>query len=296
VEDFLAKVARTSRHSQEEKETGQDMQNPTTIEHLSESDTPTVILVEADGSQGGTEAGPTTTEKPSKNDRSDGISTDVDNTEGRVEEYPTVTPVPEADGFQGGTEVGPTATEKLSKSDRSDGTSADVNNLEDRVEEMPNVTEVPEKNDNVRSVMDDANDQNESEHKVSQTAAQAQSRDEDLPTCGECNGSLSFPFWYCIYCEDNLFICDKCDGKGVTDLIRGSGKHTEEHHLIRCMKPWTDCEAVSSPEQQLLSIEGRLADMQTQFADMQTKFNDFSARVGYMEELLHRLAETARSN
>ena len=22
-----------------------------------------------------------------------------------------------------------------------------------------------------------------------------------LPTCGNCNGHLSFPFWYCIFCE-----------------------------------------------------------------------------------------------
>lgn len=25
--------------------------------------------------------------------------------------------------------------------------------------------------------------------------------DQDLPTCGKCNGRLSFPFWYCIFCE-----------------------------------------------------------------------------------------------
>jgi hypothetical protein len=23
----------------------------------------------------------------------------------------------------------------------------------------------------------------------------------DLPTCGKCTGHLSFPFWYCIFCE-----------------------------------------------------------------------------------------------
>ena len=25
--------------------------------------------------------------------------------------------------------------------------------------------------------------------------------DQDLPTCGKCEGDLSFPFWYCIFCE-----------------------------------------------------------------------------------------------
>jgi hypothetical protein len=26
-------------------------------------------------------------------------------------------------------------------------------------------------------------------------------RDQDLPACGNCKGSLSFPFWYCTFCE-----------------------------------------------------------------------------------------------
>jgi hypothetical protein len=28
-----------------------------------------------------------------------------------------------------------------------------------------------------------------------------QLEDESLPTCGKCKGRLSFPFWYCIFCE-----------------------------------------------------------------------------------------------
>jgi hypothetical protein len=135
-EDFLAKVARISQHSQEQKE----------------SETPSVIL---------------------------------------VEEY----------GSRSGTEIGPTVTEMLWKSDRPDGTSADVGNIRDRVEEKPTVTEVSQTNDGPRSTTDDANDQNETEHNVSQATTRAQRQDEDLPTCGECNKSLSFPLWYCIYCE-----------------------------------------------------------------------------------------------
>ena len=26
-------------------------------------------------------------------------------------------------------------------------------------------------------------------------------KDQSLPTCGKCKGCLSFPFWYCIFCE-----------------------------------------------------------------------------------------------
>jgi hypothetical protein len=114
--------------------------------------------------------------------------------------------------------------------------------------------------------------------------------------------------------SDNLFICEECDARGVPDLMRSSGKHTEEHHLIRCLKPETDDKTVSPPEQRLFSIEGRLADMQTQFADMQTQFadmqtqfadiqtqsktqfNDLAARIGNIEVLLRKLAGTSRSD
>lgn len=30
---------------------------------------------------------------------------------------------------------------------------------------------------------------------------QIQDQDQTLPTCGKCTGHLSFPFWYCIFCE-----------------------------------------------------------------------------------------------
>lgn len=30
---------------------------------------------------------------------------------------------------------------------------------------------------------------------------QIQDKDQNLPTCGKCTGPLSFPFWYCIFCE-----------------------------------------------------------------------------------------------
>ncbi|KAI0249341.1 hypothetical protein BJV78DRAFT_1347821 [Lactifluus subvellereus] len=97
-------------------------------------------------------------------------------------------------------------------------------------------------------------------------------QDSDLPTCGKCNGPLSFPCWYCIICQDDLFICDACDADGVPDLMRSSGKHTEEHHLIRCLAPDEDRETASSTEQRLISLEERLDDMQT-------RFDDFSNRI-----------------
>jgi len=92
---------------------------------------------------------------------------------------------------------------------------------------------------------------------------------------------------------DNLFICDICDTEGVPDLIRSSGKHTEEHHLIRCLAPETDKDKGSPTEQRLTSIEGRLDGMQTQLDDLTGRMGDLTgdlnARIGNIEQLLHRL-------
>jgi len=79
--------------------------------------------------------------------------------------------------------------------------------------------------------------------------------------------------------SDNLFICNSCDTEGVPDLTRSSGKHTEEHHLIRCLAP-EDVKKAPSTEQRLASLEKRLDNMQT-------RFDDFSSKI---EELLHMLA------
>jgi hypothetical protein len=39
------------------------------------------------------------------------------------------------------------------------------------------------------------------EGKPSRDARRGQVQDQSLPSCGKCNDSLSFPFWYCIFCE-----------------------------------------------------------------------------------------------
>ena len=84
---------------------------------------------------------------------------------------------------------------------------------------------------------------------------------------------------------DELYICDSCDMEGVPDLIRASGKHTEEHHLIRCLAPERAEEVPSSPDQQHVSLE-----IEKRFDDVQTQFNDLSGRIGNIEQILHRLA------
>jgi prefoldin subunit 5 len=70
---------------------------------------------------------------------------------------------------------------------------------------------------------------------------------------------------------------------GVPDLMRSSGKHTEYHHLIRCLAPEKAKEAASSTEQRFMSLEKRLDKMQTRFENLDN-------RMGNIELLLRRLA------
>jgi hypothetical protein len=72
-----------------------------------------------------------------------------------------------------------------------------------KTEPEQTVTAIPSKNDMPTDLPDlaDGLKQTELQDKVSQTAVQARCQDEDLPTCGKCNVSLSFPFWHCIFCK-----------------------------------------------------------------------------------------------
>ena len=121
---------------------------------------------------------------------------------------------------------------------------------------------------------------------------------------------------------DDLYICDGCDAEGVPDLMRSSGKHTEEHHLIRCLAPEkTDDKDKAVTEQRLTSMEGRLQtqlddltgrvgdlngrmgdlngrvgdltgrveDLTGRIGDLTGHFGDLSSRMGNIEQLLHRL-------
>jgi uncharacterized protein involved in exopolysaccharide biosynthesis len=81
---------------------------------------------------------------------------------------------------------------------------------------------------------------------------------------------------------DNLYICNACDTVGVPNLTRSSQKHTEEHHLIRCLAPEKTEDKATASEQRLTSIEGRLDGMQTQLSDL-------NVRMGNIEQLLQRL-------
>src|SRR5260221_9479434 len=85
-------------------------------------------------------------------------------------------------------------------------------------------------------------DGDEAKDSTSQHSTEVPIQNENLPTCGNCKGRLSFPCWYCIFCVgafprmktatlnsegcivllDDLFICAACDRAGVPKLKRSS--------------------------------------------------------------------------
>jgi len=68
----------------------------------------------------------------------------------------------------------------------------------------PTSTEIPTKGDNqddIHTALDCGKGGAETEDKLAPNTVQGQVSDQDLPTCGNCKSGLSFPFWYCIYCE-----------------------------------------------------------------------------------------------
>jgi hypothetical protein len=75
---------------------------------------------------------------------------------------------------------------------------------------------------------------------------------------------------------DDFYICDECDADGVPDLMRSSGKHTEEH-LLRCLAPEkTDDPDEASTEQRLTSIEGCLDGVQTRLDYLISRMGDLT--------------------
>jgi hypothetical protein len=175
-----------------------------------------------------------------------------------------------------------------------------------------------------------------------------QPQDSDSLSCDKCRVRLSFPCWYCIYCEgqsrrltcsprvlrpfttllDDLFLCEACEAgkvcevcevgeacracevgeackacevgkvgkasyrEGDLELMQGSGKldsgkHTEDHHLIRCLAPEKYDDALSSTERHLISLESRFDSMESRFGDL---IQDLASRIGNIEQLLHKLA------
>jgi len=160
----------------------------------------------------------------------------------------------------------------------------------------PTSTGVPAKGDEPddsdgRTAEDGTRGGTETEDITASEASQDQEQEQDLPTCGKCKGSLSFPFWHCIFCKDDLFICNACDTEGVPDLERSSGKHTEDHHLIRCLEPEKAVEDKALPtEQRLASMEGRLDGIQSQLDGLSCSIGALTSCISGLEQFVRLTA------
>jgi len=175
VEEFCARIAEASHQPREEKETEKDAQATsapelTTANVSSESVKQDDVPAAADDTKDRPEAEPTTTTEMSANsDKSDDVPT-------------------AADGIRDATEAGPTVTEVPLKDDKVDGVPAAVDGSKNETD-----SEAQDKEGKEVSQLESGG--------ASESLAQAEPQNGDLPTCGNCNGSLSFPFWYCIFCS-----------------------------------------------------------------------------------------------
>ena len=85
--------------------------------------------------------------------------------------------------------------------------------------------------------------------------------------------------------SDDLFLCEACEASDATlELMRSSGKHVEDHHLIRCQAPKQDDEITISMEQRLIMLEDRLMSRED-------RLNSMHSRIETIEQLLRQLTE-----
>jgi exonuclease VII large subunit len=106
--------------------------------------------------------------------------------------------------------------------------------------------------------------------------------------------------------SDDLFLCEACEASDATlGLMRSSGKHAEDHPLIRCQAPKQDKDATFSTEQRLgpMSLEDRLDNMQSRIETIEqhlrqlaeaNRVDNTHSRIETMEQLLRQLAEANR--
>jgi hypothetical protein len=87
------------------------------------------------------------------------------------------------------------------------------------------------------------------------------------------------------FLSDDLFLCEACEASDVTpELMRSSGMHTENHHLIRCQAPKKADDTTFSTDQRLTSLEDRLISLED-------RLNNVHTRTETIEQLLRQLAE-----
>ncbi|PIL29961.1 hypothetical protein GSI_07872 [Ganoderma sinense ZZ0214-1] len=108
--------------------------------------------------------------------------------------------------------------------------------------------------------------------------------EEKPPTCVKCGERTSPPCWYCIECDEDVFVCVSCDTKhgGIT-----TGEHKKTHALVRCQSVDVHVDAESERAAQLnarmSTLETKLKDVQHQMED---SFAGFDARITVTQDRL----------
>jgi len=84
---------------------------------------------------------------------------------------------------------------KMSKAEPTSDHFDDGPSTQDGAEGAPEATGVEDASKESESADGTASDTSEASQQTPEIPSGA------LPTCGSCKGSLSFPFWYCIFCQ-----------------------------------------------------------------------------------------------
>jgi hypothetical protein len=103
--------------------------------------------------------------------------------------------------------------EVIEKSD-TESNAKSASNSEPTVDHLDNVPPTEDVTEDVPGVTGVEDTSEMSEDEIDETASDS-SEDSlpsprissgELPTCGNCKGSLSFPFWYCIFCKGRFVL------------------------------------------------------------------------------------------
>ncbi|KAJ7034088.1 hypothetical protein C8F04DRAFT_956948, partial [Mycena alexandri] len=98
--------------------------------------------------------------------------------------------------------------------------------------------------------------------------------------CCCCGKPVSCPFWVCIYCVEDTYICVECDTKRLKPLPNNEDSHTLSHSLVEIFnskpisEPLTTNSKLAELESKVLSLDSRMAaleeKLETRFTSLDT--------------------------
>ncbi|SJL12357.1 uncharacterized protein ARMOST_15783 [Armillaria ostoyae] len=96
------------------------------------------------------------------------------------------------------------------------------------------------------------------------------------PQCAICKESVSLPCWFCVDCDDEFFLCFKCNANDnatepwMTDKhLRPEEGHTYVHKLVLCSEPEPVEPKAPSVEERLAATEKHMETMEKHMEEMQ---------------------------